>query len=197
VTMFLSVSVLAVLLCFINSTGGQSLSVGRCPLLPTVEKFDMTKYAGKWYESWKNQKYYRIVDAGLKCATETYTIMDDSTMKVSKNGVFSFGGKSFSQQGTARLINRSSGLGKLSFSYPALTFSPQNAPYWILDTDYTNYSVVWSCSNFRFLRLKIFWILTRDPNPDDAVIRKAFDVLSQNGISRRTLSKTNHKNCSQ
>jgi len=47
------------------------------------------KYAGTWYESYKNQRYYRIVDAGLKCATEQYTIMDDSTLKVKKKGFFS------------------------------------------------------------------------------------------------------------
>ena len=24
--------------------------------------------------------------------------------------------------------------------------SPRDAPYWVVETDYTNYSVVWSCS---------------------------------------------------
>ena len=47
------------------------------------------KYAGTWYESWKNQKYYRIVDFGLKCATETYTIVNDHSMVVNKTGFFS------------------------------------------------------------------------------------------------------------
>ena len=42
---------------------------------------------------------------------------------------------------------------------------------------------------------EIFWILTRDPFPDDAIIRKAFEVLDRNGISRSTLSRTNQKNC--
>lgn len=45
-----------------------------------------------------------------------------------------------------------------------LTAAPTNSNYWVLGTDYTTYSIVWSCSNFalfntRKLLRNVVWIL--------------------------------------
>lgn len=50
---------------------------------------------------------------------------------------------------------------KLIVTFPTLPL-PVDAPYWVLDTDYTSYAVVWSCSNFgvfRWVILGKFWWL--------------------------------------
>lgn len=36
---------------------------------------------------------------------------------------------------------------KLIVTFPFLPLAV-DAPYWVLDTDYVSYAVVWSCSNF-------------------------------------------------
>lgn len=55
-------------------------------------------------------------------------------------------------QGEANQVSRSDE-GKLSVRFPSL---PVNfaAPYWIVDTDYDNYAVVWSCYDFGFFHTR-------------------------------------------
>ena len=48
--------------------------------------------------------------------------------------------------GSARPTNGTSG--QLGVTFPV---APAEAPYWVLDTDYDNYSVVWSCTNLGLL----------------------------------------------
>lgn len=47
--------------------------------------------------------------------------------------------------------------GRLAVAFPSLpvTF---DAPYWVLDTDYKRYSVVWSCVDFGFLSTSKSWL---------------------------------------
>ena len=57
--------------------------------------------------------------------------------------------------------------------------SPQDAPYWVLDTDYTNYSVVWSCSTYRFMNLSNriyfnYWLLKRNMDTCVRLFQKYF-----------------------
>lgn len=44
--------------------------------------------------------------------------------------------------------------------------------YWILDTDYTNYSIVYSCEDFLFgaIKLEFAWILSREKHLDPALV---------------------------
>ena len=50
--------------------------------------------------------------------------------------------------------------------------------YRVLDTDYENYSVVYSCSqSFIFIKTEYIWILTRDPKPAASVISTAENVI--------------------
>ena len=55
-----------------------------------------------------------------------------------------------------------------SISFP--NGSPVDGDYWILDTDYESYSVVYSCSQVAFLKLELGWILTREANPSEATV---------------------------
>ncbi|CAG5111276.1 Oidioi.mRNA.OKI2018_I69.chr2.g5598.t1.cds [Oikopleura dioica] len=36
--------------------------------------------------------------------------------------------------------------------------------YWVMDTDYDNYAIVMSCSNYGLFTSTYFWLLARDPN---------------------------------
>jgi hypothetical protein len=53
--------------------------------------------------------------------------------------------------GVARLIEPPKGQAKLGVVFPSNPFSrpvPADGNYWVLDTDYINYSIVWTCQNF-------------------------------------------------
>lgn len=49
-------------------------------------------------------------------------------------------------QGEAHQVSRSDE-GKLAVQFPSLPFH-FSAPYWVVDTDYDNYAVVWACNDF-------------------------------------------------
>jgi apolipoprotein D and lipocalin family protein len=106
-----------------------------------------------------------------------------------------------------QVINRESQL--LSDLQISVNF---DAPYWVLDTDYDNYSVVWSCSNFGIFStrktnyLDIFssllswflgnaWILTRSRTPSLKTMEKAYSILDKFSISRAYFIRTDQKNC--
>lgn len=47
---------------------------------------------------------------------------------------------------------------KLSVVFPSVPFG-RAAPYWVLDTDYTTYSVVYSCTDLFFINTSKFSML--------------------------------------
>lgn len=53
-------------------------------------------------------------------------------------------------------------------------------PYQVLDTDYTTYSVVYTCKDFLFVLKETVWILTRVTNPDSAIVTTARASLTSN-----------------
>ena len=62
--------------------------------------------------------------------------------------------------------------------------APAFSNYWVLDTDYVNYSVVWACiDGANLLKAEESWVLSRTPYLDgdskdkvDAIIKKYLNV---------------------
>lgn len=70
------------------------------------------------------------------------------------------------------------GGGKLGFRFPTVAIAGES-PYWIVDTDYKNYSIVWSCSGFGFMSFRILWILGRERSLSEEVKSRAYAKLKQ------------------
>ncbi|XP_046449787.1 apolipoprotein D-like isoform X1 [Daphnia pulex] len=187
--------ILTVLLMLIGVINCQTLNFGRCPALDVKQDFDLAKYAGKWYEYSKNRRYWIIMDSGLKCASETYTLEGDDTLLMHNEGQRIINNRPVS----VKAVGKHVAPGKLLFSFNSVTLhgtAAEDVPYWILDTDYTNYSVVWSCSENAGVNAQVTWILTREIKPDPSVVRTAMEVLSRNGLGRTSMVTTNHRsNC--
>jgi len=83
--------------------------------------------------------------------------------------------------------------GALKVSFP--TGGPVDGDYLILGTDYDNYAVVYSCSQIAFLKLELSWIMTRDPNPSQAVMDMGYDTLAAQGISPQFATVAHPANC--
>ena len=52
------------------------------------------------------------------------------------------------------------------------------APYWVVDTDYDNYSLVWSCTDVLLANLEYAWILSRKRTLDDATVERSKQKLA-------------------
>ncbi|XP_033226090.1 apolipoprotein D-like [Belonocnema kinseyi] len=163
---------------------------GSCPKVDVVQNFDVSKYLGVWYEV---QKYFAVFEFGGKCITANYTQKSDGSVNVLNRQINVLTGKPSTIEGSAKLAG-STNEGKLSVVFPSVP-GQIPAPYWILDTDYENYAVVFSCTDVTLFHAKIIWILTRKQDPSKEVLEKAYSVLDKNQLSRSPLMKTIQKNC--
>ncbi|XP_057656922.1 apolipoprotein D-like isoform X1 [Diorhabda carinulata] len=135
-------------------TTAQIPSVGSCPNVETVQNFDVARYLGKWFEM---ERYFAIFELGGKCVTAEYSLHDNGTVHVRNQQLQFYTEAQTTIDGTARLASNT-GEAKLLVTFPSLpvTF---DAPYWVVETDYDSYSVVWSCVDLRILNFRKYEIL--------------------------------------
>lgn len=183
-------SILLVVLLAASSATAQVLFLGQCPNVETMTNFEPEKYLGKWYEA---ERYFAIFEFGGKCVTANYSQGENGSVKIVNRQISSLTGVSSSIEGVGRLVGRADDP-KLTVTFPSLPLQ-LDAPYWVLETDYDNYAVVWSCSNFGIFSIRNVWILTRVPQAPVEILTRAYAVLDRNNISRAYFIRTDQKNC--
>lgn len=111
--------------------------------------------------------------------------------------------------GNAWEANRGANDGKLIVRFPG---QPVDGTYWVLGTDYNNYSVVWSCTQTGPVNLRKYtkilltspisfstfiefaWILSRTPGLNTASQKAVNDILSKNNIKTSPFRDTKQDN---
>lgn len=150
---------------FISSCSRQSL--------PTVQKVDVKRYMGKWYEI---ASFPQRFQRGCSCTVAEYTLNENGTVKVD-NSCNAYGKKKQSI-GKAKVVDKETNA-KLKVTF----FWPFWGKYWIIDlADDYSYAVV-GHPNREYL-----WILSRKPQMDkklyDDIVERAkakgFDVSKLN-----------------
>ena len=132
----------------------------------TVDKVDLKRYLGKWYEI---ARYDHRFERDLTHVTAQYFLELDGTIKVENKGVDPSSGKEKRAMGMAVLNSP----GKLKVSF----FPGISADYFILELDQENYSyaLIGSRSN------KYLWILSRTPQLPDAAKRHLLQCAERRG----------------
>lgn len=180
-------AVLAVLLYVCKA---QVPFLGSCPDVKVMPAFEVSKYLGKWYEA---ERYFAIFEFAGKCVTGNYTVDSDGRIAIVNRQTSALTGIQSTIEGEVKLISRSDDA-KLTVRFPSLPLT-LDVPYWVLDTDYNNYAVVWSCSNFGIFSTRNAWILTRQREPPLEVMERAYAVVDKNGVSRAYFTRTDQKRC--
>jgi apolipoprotein D and lipocalin family protein len=143
-----------------------------------VPSVDLARYAGKWYEIARlPNRFQRDCAADV---TATYALRPDGKITV-VNECRTSEGKQKSAKGTARLASEKGPNTKLKVSF----FWPFSGNYWIidLDADY-RWAVVGEPDR------KYLWILSRDPQLDEALYRRLVQRAQQQGYDVAPLIKT-------
>jgi len=167
----------------VGCASSQKISTGKCPDVQVKKDFDLSKYVGVWYEIEKNPVPF---EAGLKCNTANYTQQQDYVTVVN-TGIKKRNGQVSSIEGKATVPNKDVPA-KLKVKFNGMPFE---ANYWVLDTDYTTYSIVYSCfSVFDFFNAEFLWILSRTPALENSTHENIYKFLDANNINRKTLSPT-------
>jgi len=180
--------VVLLVLTFLLGVQSQVPFRGSCPHQDVVQNFDVNRYTGVWYE---NRKYFAIFQLGGACTTATYSLQPDTgVVKVVNSQTIA--GFQTNITGTATVTDPSKNEAKLSVSFFGREQETSN--YWVLDTDYTSYAVVWACDNrlgsiFKF-NTQFMWILTRERFPSTSTLAKAEEVVKTRELDWSRLSIT-------
>ncbi|KAK5613388.1 hypothetical protein CRENBAI_022833 [Crenichthys baileyi] len=159
----------------------QSFHWGSCPTPSVQPDFDLQEYMGTWYEIEKIPSYF---DYG-KCLEVNYLLKKDGTVQVLNSHVIK--GEKMVVEGTAKVLDPREP-GKLGVSYAP--FTPYS-PYWVLTTDYTNVTTVYSCTDFLSLfHLDFVTILSRSPSLPNEIVLHAKELLMSEGIDVSEMEPT-------
>ncbi|XP_072929716.1 uncharacterized protein [Epargyreus clarus] len=126
---------------------------GQCDQnIPVVRDFDPVRYSNRWRMI---ETYFSNSQTGT-CIDATYTLRENGTVLVYNTQVNNEELRSI--EGTAVLAT-TDGTGKLLVTFPG---TPEPAEYWVLDTDYDTYALVYSCRNLNSEQRRVWsWKLSR------------------------------------
>lgn len=155
------------------------MTLGACSSnkpLQTVEKVDINKYMGKWYEI---ASFPQSFQKGCSCTIAEYSLNDDGTVRVDNSCNVANGNKQII--GKAFVKDKKTNT-KLAVQF----FWPFKGKYWIIDlADDYSYAVV------GHLNRKYLWILSRTPQMDPSVYHDILKRTSAKGFDTTILRLTN------
>ncbi|WP_168396357.1 lipocalin family protein [Acinetobacter indicus] len=150
-----------------------------------VDQVDIQRYAGKWYEIAHLPMYFQ-----RKCVSNIsaqYTVNADQTMGV-LNSCRIENGEMISSEGVAYPQNQGNSKLKVSFLPPGLRWIPfTRGHYWVLRVD-PEYKVALVGGP----STKYLWILSREPQLDEATYQSYLDTAKYYGYDVTKLIKLPH-----
>lgn len=155
--------------------GMATMAYAQTKPLQTVERVELDKYLGVWYEVARKPLYFQN-----KCdrdVTATYTLNENGNVVVD-NRCYTKEGKLTQSIGEAFIQNApfNSKL-KVSFLPEAIRWLPfGRGDYWVLKLD-ENYQTVLVGEP----RRKYMWVLSRSPQPDQAVVNEYLEYAKSLG----------------
>ncbi|RUS83608.1 hypothetical protein EGW08_008627 [Elysia chlorotica] len=168
-------------------TNAQVPGFGGCPKVQAQATLDVQKYLGDWFEI---LAFPFLLESG-KCSRATYSLKQDGHIQVYNRGVQK-DGKQFSAVGDAFAPNASEPaklLVKFSNSSPY-------ANYWVVDTDYDTYTLIFSCEPLTGLaHVNFAWILARNRTLDASVVQSLEGKLANFGVDTSKFRATDQSGC--
>ena len=142
------------------------LSQGTCPSPALKESFDATKYMGLWYEQARDSS---MPWESNDCQQARYSLNADGTVAVHNT---QYNPSSDKVEDATAVATFDGAQGQVKFFW----YAPAG-DYRVIDTDYENFALVYSCSSYYVAKSEYIWVLTRERNPDASVIYNALQTL--------------------
>ncbi|KAM8727004.1 apolipoprotein D-like [Acanthopagrus schlegelii] len=177
-----AIHVISLALLSVLAANAQVIMPGRCPKPAVQENFDAARYLGTWYDI---QRLPHTFQKG-ECSTATYSLKSPGVVGVLNRELLADGTiNSISGSAVAKDPSQPA---KLSVSF--FEFAP-SAPYWVLSTDYDNYSLVYSCTDLGVLHVEFAWIMSRQPTMPEETLEELRGTLSSIGVRVDKLLSSN------
>ncbi|XP_037612314.1 apolipoprotein Db [Sebastes umbrosus] len=179
-------STVYLLLLLLPLVSAQTYRWGQCPTPDVQPNFNLQQYLGRWYEI---EKLPASFERG-KCIEANYSVRKDGTIRVLNSQFYKE--KTRLAEGTAVVQDpRDPARLAVGFSY----FAPYS-PYWILSTDYTTVSVVYSCTNIlNIFYIEYAWILGRSRFLLPETVSYAKELLMNEGVQLYRMKATDQRMC--
>ncbi|KZC05232.1 PREDICTED: apolipoprotein D-like [Dufourea novaeangliae] len=165
-------------------------SLGFCPEYVPMANFDMSKFLGVWFEA---ERYFQLTEVVSRCVMANYTLSPDGKFRVSNEVTNRFTGIKRVVEGEIKKAASKAEEGKLIVKY-TIPLTPETK-YSVLETDYKNYAVMWSCSGIGPFHTQNAWVMTRERLAPGTVLQQAYAVLDKYKISRTFFVKTDQDDC--
>lgn len=136
---FVFLSVLTVLLGL--NVNGQVVHHRQCPNHTIMSPFNPQQYSGRWYEI---QRYETGTQTDGDCTLSLYTLASPFVFNVQYIMLVGPQPIQINGQSIVSFPDESPLRGMLSLSFGG---PPTTSNYWILGTDFVNFSIVWFCQN--------------------------------------------------
>ncbi|KAL4234725.1 hypothetical protein ACF0H5_006367 [Mactra antiquata] len=181
------IHILSALVC-VGVASAQVFSSGGCPNVKLQSTFDLNAYLGDWYEIYK---FYAAFENGQSCAKAHYELKPDGHIKIVNSG--NKDGKPIQAVGDAYIPDPTNEPAKLKLRFSSLA---PYGNYWVIDTDYTNYTFIYSCSGvLGITHYEFAWILARQPYVTEEVKTKLFNEAKAFGIDTSKFAFQNRTLC--
>lgn len=156
-------------------TTGMSTVLQAAEPIQAVKQVDLQQYLGKWHEVARKPLYFQN-----KCAynvTAQYSLNENGNVKVD-NRCYTEDGKLKQSIGEAFVQNAPANSKlKVSFLPKIIRWMPvARGDYWVLKAD-SNYQMALVGEPSK----KYLWVLSRDPKPDEAMVKSYLDYAQQIG----------------
>lgn len=163
-----------------------------CPDIPAKDGFDINSYMGDWYEA---EKFTTIFELGLKCVSANYTLNRDGSVRFTNSGIRRWFGDRSTAVAIATIPDPNMPA-KLSVKFHE---AMEPGPYWVVETDYDTFSLVYSCSSYLFdiVHAELAWILTRERGfqLDDSVRQRLYNRLLSYDINPARFNAADQTGC--
>ena len=127
-----------------------------------LNRYFQFQYLGDWYQVQGIPSFFQPADT--HCVRATYTRRDDLSINVRNIGIFGSGDKEICGHADSK---DEANPAQLKLYFPG---TPEG-DYWVLDTDYENWSAVYSCGDiFGLIKFEYAFALTRTPHPSAEVV---------------------------
>jgi len=172
-----------------------------CPDPPVQQNFDIEKYTGRWFEYVKFPNFFQI---GARCVIANYTLQEGGTVRVVNVAIEKYS-LDHNDSPHCPLYRNRIAVGDAAAVDPSepakleVRFSESGGPpgkYWVLETDYDNYAVVYSCSPYMsMVSVENAWVLTREKNKAPANLDQIYERLTQAGIDPTNFELSDQNGC--
>ncbi|XP_020377757.2 apolipoprotein D-like [Rhincodon typus] len=177
----------------------QAIKWGRCEHVELQKNFSLNQYMGTWYEI---ERLYNVTGE-RKCISETiskaYNGFKETyellTWMIKENDAVAVHSAelippSKTNKDQAKLIYR------LDQHLGQNPVDKRGFDYWVVDTDYTGYSLVFSCVSFLGIAHTPYaWILSRERQLSANTTKYLHDILDKYNINIEDFVKINQEGC--